>query len=151
MLTGDSENSNLLSQFLEGFNIFCMTPQILLNNLERNPDHLSIHSFTLIIFDECHHAKKEEPYNKVMRKYLSEKLGPSTIKLPQVLKKLFNDTCCIEHNRTKTAIMINTNASFILNFTFYMLTLSLFLWNTGNMHDYCFNVFAFMVNVPVNE
>ena len=133
MLTGDSENSNLLSQFLEGFNIFCMTPQILLNNLERNPDHLSIHSFTLIIFDECHHAKKEEPYNKVMRKYLSEKLGPSTIKLPQVLKKLFNDICCTELNRTKTTIMINTNASFILNFTFYMLTFSLFLWNTGNM------------------
>lgn len=68
-----------------------MTPQILVNNLERNADYNSIHDFTLLIFDECHHTKKDEPYNKVMRLYLQEKLGSSALQLPQVfvLPELF--------------------------------------------------------------
>ena len=83
LLTGDSENSGMLFPLMEGFQIFCMTPQILLNNLDRNSDS-SVSSFTLLLFDECHHTKKDDPYNKVMRRYLMEKFDSPSLELPQV-------------------------------------------------------------------
>ena len=60
-----------------------MTPQILLNNLDRNSDS-SLASFSLLIFDECHHTKKDDPYNKVMRRYLQGKFE-NVPQLPQVV------------------------------------------------------------------
>ena len=82
-MTGEDENSGMLFPLLEGYHIFCMTPQILLNNMERNSDS-SLATFSLLIFDECHHTKKDDPYNKVMRRYLQEKID-TVPQLPQVV------------------------------------------------------------------
>ena len=46
---------------------------------------LDISSISLLIFDECHHAKDNEPYNQIMRIYLNKKLKKKKEVLPQVI------------------------------------------------------------------
>ncbi|XP_061197246.1 antiviral innate immune response receptor RIG-I-like [Saccostrea echinata] len=62
--------------------VIFMTPQILLNNI--NSQQISLQEISLLILDECHHTRKREPYNNVLKQYLTlkreEKHG-----LPQVL------------------------------------------------------------------
>jgi len=73
-----------LSSLIEKYNIIVMTPQILLNALRKN-DIQSLKVFTLMVFDECHHATKEHPYNNIMAVYLDEKyLEDRDYLLPQV-------------------------------------------------------------------
>jgi ERCC4-related helicase len=61
-----------MSSLIEKYDIIVMTPQILLNAL--NKHHVeSLKVFTLMVFDECHHATKEHPYNNIMAVYLDEK------------------------------------------------------------------------------
>jgi ATP-dependent RNA helicase DDX58 len=59
-----------------------MTPQILVDAIKMNS--VSLSQFTLLLFDECHHANKDEPYNVIMGLYLDEKLSGNTTNLPQV-------------------------------------------------------------------
>ena len=82
LVTGESENSMTVHQQLEKNDIMVLTPKILENHLR--PDKIpSLAAFTLIIFDECHHTRKGEPYNSVMKNYLqSKKEGEQG--LPQV-------------------------------------------------------------------
>ncbi|KAJ7460967.1 hypothetical protein B0H11DRAFT_2057580 [Mycena galericulata] len=51
----------------EHHDVFVMTPQIFLNFI--NHSLWSIDKVALIIFDEAHHAKKNHPYNAIMREY----------------------------------------------------------------------------------
>lgn len=45
-----------------------MTPMILENHLERKwLPHLGM--FSMLVFDECHHTRKGEPYNTLMCYY----------------------------------------------------------------------------------
>ncbi|KAK2167333.1 hypothetical protein LSH36_29g03000 [Paralvinella palmiformis] len=74
-----------LSSLIEKYNIIVMTPQILLNALRKN-DIQSLKVFTLMVFDECHHATKEHPYNNIMAVYLDEKyLEDRDYLLPQIV------------------------------------------------------------------
>jgi dsRNA-specific ribonuclease len=50
--------------------IFVMTAQVFLDNLRRSV--ISMNQIALIIFDECHHAKKGHPYNRIMIEFFSE-------------------------------------------------------------------------------
>ncbi|CAG5115396.1 unnamed protein product, partial [Candidula unifasciata] len=92
-LTGDSEDSMHLHFLLKDIDVIVMTPRILENHLKKNClPHLGI--FSMLVFDECHHTRKGEPYNTLMYSYLKTKKliseakenGEVTdIKLPQIV------------------------------------------------------------------
>ncbi|XP_076464368.1 ATP-dependent RNA helicase DHX58-like isoform X2 [Babylonia areolata] len=83
LVTGESENSMTVHHLLDKNDILLLTPKILENHL--TPDKIpSLSAFSLIIFDECHHTRKGEPYNSVMKNYLkSKKQGQQG--LPQIV------------------------------------------------------------------
>ncbi|KAK3594736.1 hypothetical protein CHS0354_014161 [Potamilus streckersoni] len=83
LITGDSEHSTQLDIFLPDCDIICFTPQILFNNLEKQ--NVSLSDFSLMILDECHHTKKDEAYNRLMRKYLMAKVKNNVQILPQIV------------------------------------------------------------------
>ena len=47
------------------FNVLVMTAQIFLNLLSHS--YITLSKVNLLIFDECHHAKKNDPYRKIMQ------------------------------------------------------------------------------------
>lgn len=63
--------------------IFVLTAQILVNALT------SLQHFSLIVFDECHHATKKHMYNEILSRYLDLKMVDPTddSQLPQVVQK----------------------------------------------------------------
>ena len=67
---------------LDNTDVFFMTPQILQNNL--NIGKVRMTDFSLLIFDECHHARKKEPYNMLMKMYMMTRNEQRGAKLPQV-------------------------------------------------------------------
>lgn len=85
------------------YRVLVVTPAILNNYFEASRE-ASISDFTLLIFDECHHAKEGHPYNVLLEKYHkvvwteSGSQNPIRPPLPQVkcvykLKMLINLTC----------------------------------------------------------
>jgi dsRNA-specific ribonuclease len=58
--------------------IFVMTAQVFLDNLRQSV--ISMSQIALIIFDECHHAKKGHPYNRIMIEFFSE-----SVQKPKIL------------------------------------------------------------------
>jgi ATP-dependent RNA helicase DDX58 len=76
-----------LSHVVDVNDILVMTPQILLNALDRKEiDSLGL--FSLLIFDECHWMMKNHPYNKIMADYyidvlLSQTASATPLRLPQ--------------------------------------------------------------------
>ena len=64
------------------------TSDILLNELIMqeltSAKRISLHDITLLIFDECHNARKSNPYAVIMERYLKVKVG-ATGKIPQVI------------------------------------------------------------------
>ncbi|KAK3585486.1 hypothetical protein CHS0354_003334 [Potamilus streckersoni] len=83
LLTGESELSMALHMLLPDCDIFFLTPQILVNNLDKQT--VSLSDFSLMILDECHHTRKDESYNRLMRKYLVAKVKNNVSNLPQIL------------------------------------------------------------------
>lgn len=72
-----------LAMAKETHQVFFMTPQILLNNI--NSQQISLPEISLLIMDECHHTRKREPYNNVMKQYLTlKRRGDKCLPLPQV-------------------------------------------------------------------
>ncbi|XP_060565541.1 antiviral innate immune response receptor RIG-I-like isoform X2 [Ruditapes philippinarum] len=81
-LKGDTDEAMMLNAFLEDYDIFLFTPQILVNNLNKDVKSLSV--FSLMVFDECHHTIRNQPYNTLMKKYLLEKSN-GIKNLPQII------------------------------------------------------------------
>ncbi|XP_050398834.1 ATP-dependent RNA helicase DHX58 [Patella vulgata] len=82
-VTGESELSLQLHNILNHYDILVLTPQILDNHL-RDGKIKSLSVFSLLILDECHHTRKGEPYNNLMKKYLkAKKLKEQN--LPQII------------------------------------------------------------------
>uniref|UniRef100_S4RSA6 RNA helicase n=1 Tax=Petromyzon marinus TaxID=7757 RepID=S4RSA6_PETMA len=67
--------------------VLICTAQILENSLcNLDNEVLDIGVFTLLIIDECHHIQKEAVYNKIMYRYLEDKLKRQKKNLPQILR-----------------------------------------------------------------
>ncbi|GFR96275.1 dicer-like protein 1, partial [Elysia marginata] len=87
-ITSKSKESLSLHMLLPHYSVVVLTPAVLVNHLCGKRALLSegITSFTLLVFDECHHTDKDEPYNDIMQYYLKEKRRPVFRReLPQVV------------------------------------------------------------------
>lgn len=87
-ITGQTEDALKFNLLIEHNDIFVMTPTIFETGLKKGTIKLS--RFSLLIFDECHHVRKEEPYNRIMYYYLKIKIKGNekrNKKLPQVCLK----------------------------------------------------------------
>uniref|UniRef100_A0A2C9L1C0 RNA helicase n=1 Tax=Biomphalaria glabrata TaxID=6526 RepID=A0A2C9L1C0_BIOGL len=85
-ITGDSQDSMNLQSVIKHYDIIVMTPMILQNNVVKTGLRLS--KFSLLVFDECHHTRKGEPYNQLMSSYLFAKLKGSDkakARLPKIV------------------------------------------------------------------
>ncbi|CAL1540807.1 unnamed protein product [Lymnaea stagnalis] len=85
-IIGSTNESLNLKLILNKFDVIVMTPMILVNHLESKT--LRLRHFSLLIFDECHHTRKDEPYNRLMFFYLKAKYkgNPFTkANLPQII------------------------------------------------------------------
>lgn len=72
LLTGESGEPLSLHMLLMYSDVVVMTPQILENHLMKDLlPHLGV--FTMLIFDECHHTRKKDPYHVLMTSYLKMK------------------------------------------------------------------------------
>lgn len=71
-LIGDDRNSLKLDVEAPNLDVIVMTPRILENHLIRNGVE-QLDMFSMLVFDECHHARGDEPYNMLMRYYLKRK------------------------------------------------------------------------------
>ncbi|CAH1791869.1 unnamed protein product, partial [Owenia fusiformis] len=81
-ICGDDDEREMLNDYMHQYDIFVLTPQILENHLEK--ESVKISDFSLFVFDECHHATKEDVYNKIMYRYRKLKLQKAK-DLPQIL------------------------------------------------------------------
>ncbi|XP_052242186.1 antiviral innate immune response receptor RIG-I-like isoform X2 [Dreissena polymorpha] len=86
LATADSEESLALGAFMETVDVFCFTPQILVNNL-KNGSIKRISEFSMLVFDECHHSKGYGPYTRLLHMYLLEKANRTVqnARLPQIV------------------------------------------------------------------
>jgi len=84
LITGETEDSGMLDAFVPEYDILCCTPQILVNNLN-NEKIASLSRFSLLIFDEYHNTRGDEPYARLGRRYLVEKASGQK-NLPQVIE-----------------------------------------------------------------
>ncbi|XP_053375266.1 antiviral innate immune response receptor RIG-I-like isoform X2 [Mercenaria mercenaria] len=83
LITGDEERTKSINMFMQHCDILCFTPQILVNSLDDNLiESLSV--FSLLVLDECHNTRGNEPYAMLMRKYLIEKCTGKK-ELPQIV------------------------------------------------------------------
>ncbi|XP_022094381.1 probable ATP-dependent RNA helicase DDX58 isoform X2 [Acanthaster planci] len=87
-LSGEMSNCGSLVDLLEEHDVLVMTAQILLNELKGTKDdneRMELSSIGLLIFDECHHCQKGDPYNRIMAYYRDMKLSSPATPRPQVL------------------------------------------------------------------
>jgi len=74
--------------------IIFATPQVVKNDLESGI--LSLKAFSLLVFDECHRARKEYAYTDVAKKYVVEAPWPITLGMtasPGADKKKIGEIC----------------------------------------------------------
>eukprot|EP00904_Undaria_pinnatifida_P002230 jgi/Undpi1/12007/HiC_scaffold_4.g01706.m1 len=85
---------------MDGTEVLVMTPNALLNLLHRGKDYLALDDVGVLVFDECHKARKKHPYARVMGFY--KELLKNGKPLPKVvvgeleglLRMLFSRTMC---------------------------------------------------------
>ncbi|KAI5096188.1 putative ATP-dependent RNA helicase DDX58, partial [Silurus meridionalis] len=81
---GEMANINLRTQVASS-DVLVMTPQILVNGLQRG-DVTSLNTFTLLLLDECHNTTGKHPYKNIMSIYTDIKhTNNNTHSLPQVV------------------------------------------------------------------
>uniref|UniRef100_U3ERF7 RNA helicase n=1 Tax=Micrurus fulvius TaxID=8637 RepID=U3ERF7_MICFL len=84
-ICGENASSTSADIVIQKNDIIVMTPQTLLNSLNNNGTIISLSTFTLMIFDECHNTMGNNPYNMLMFKYLDLKLKQGAHLLPQIV------------------------------------------------------------------
>ena len=93
-ISGANSTEIPLKFLLQHHNVVVMTAQILVNALKSDVrgERVDLKDISLLLFDECHHAHKEHPYNSIMENYLALKAQAGhQHSLPQVrLETPFN-------------------------------------------------------------
>uniref|UniRef100_A0A8C5SZI1 RNA helicase n=1 Tax=Laticauda laticaudata TaxID=8630 RepID=A0A8C5SZI1_LATLA len=84
-ICGENASSTPADIVIQQNDIIVMTPQTLLNSLNNKRTNISLSTFTLMIFDECHNTRGNNPYNMLMFKYLDLKLKQRACSLPQIV------------------------------------------------------------------
>jgi Fanconi anemia group M protein len=69
VLTGKTNPAYRIEAWQRDSRLYLATPQVVANDLERG---LSLEKFSLLVFDECHRARKNYAYTKVARAYMSQ-------------------------------------------------------------------------------
>uniref|UniRef100_A0A2C9KL86 RNA helicase n=1 Tax=Biomphalaria glabrata TaxID=6526 RepID=A0A2C9KL86_BIOGL len=86
-VTSENDYSMSLNMILSGYDVVVMTPKILENHFRKSYLHIS--DFSVLVFDECHHTHKKEPYLNLMSFYLKAKKQSSAeeskVSLPQII------------------------------------------------------------------
>jgi Fanconi anemia group M protein len=75
--------------------IIFATPQVVKNDLAENAQ-LTLKDFSLLVFDECHRARKEYAYTDVARKYVEQSAWPMILGMtasPGADKKKIEEIC----------------------------------------------------------
>jgi ATP-dependent RNA helicase DDX58 len=72
-LSGDQDGKLPVVDLLLEYQVLVMTPQVMENALLAEGVVL-LRSFSLMIFDECHHTTKNHPYNAIMAHYIDQSL-----------------------------------------------------------------------------
>lgn len=91
-ISGANSTEIPLKILLQHDHVVVMTAQILVNALksEVKGERVELKDISLLLFDECHHAHKEHPYNSIMEKYLALKAQAGhQHRLPQVWRISF--------------------------------------------------------------
>lgn len=79
---GSLGEGQYLEDFLKKYDIVVVTAQIVVNALRNND--VKLEKLGLIVFDECHHANLEHPYNQLMKFYHKKNMDGCK-QLPQIL------------------------------------------------------------------
>ncbi|KAH3710610.1 hypothetical protein DPMN_070099 [Dreissena polymorpha] len=82
LISSEMDAFTNMAAFLPNNDILCLTPQILLNNIDKGSVQLS--DFSLLILDECHHTSGNLPYANLGRRYIVEK-NKNVNNLPQIV------------------------------------------------------------------
>ncbi|NWV41652.1 DHX58 helicase, partial [Grantiella picta] len=85
-ISGDTSHKAFFSGLVKRSDVVICTAQILQNALVSTEEdmHVELTDFSLLVIDECHHTHKDAVYNKIMLRYLQQKLSGEQ-DLPQVL------------------------------------------------------------------
>ena len=86
-ISGANSTEIPLKYLLQSHKVVVMTAQILVNalNSKTKEERVNLSDISLLLFDECHHADKEHPYNRIMEMYLALKnQAGNQHSLPQV-------------------------------------------------------------------
>uniref|UniRef100_A0A8C7N6R7 RNA helicase n=1 Tax=Oncorhynchus kisutch TaxID=8019 RepID=A0A8C7N6R7_ONCKI len=85
-ISGDCDQKDFFGCEVKNSDLVICTAQILENALTNQEEgkHVELSQFTLLIIDECHHTHKEGVYNKIMGRYVAQKLKGER-RLPQIL------------------------------------------------------------------
>lgn len=62
--------------------VLVMTPNALLNLLHRGREYMSLKDVGVLVFDECHQARKKHPYARIMAFYMD--LKTRGLRVPKV-------------------------------------------------------------------
>ena len=78
--TGDM--NNLVADSIKTNNITVCTAGKLFDEVRKG--RVKLDEVTLMVFDECHHTRKDHPYARLMQLYLDEKFEENN-QLPQII------------------------------------------------------------------
>ncbi|KAK9768192.1 Dicer-like protein 1 [Basidiobolus ranarum] len=95
----DSWNIEKWRQEFREAEVMVMTAQILLNIMRHG--FISMKEINLLVFDECHHARKNHPYNLIMREFYDRSL-------PMERPKIFGMTA--SPNSSKTGVSFSASS-----------------------------------------
>ncbi|CAH1258806.1 DDX58 [Branchiostoma lanceolatum] len=82
-LSGEAAADIPVGETLPDYDVIILTAQVLENALR--DELISLDTFSMLIFDECHHCQKNDPYNAIMTRYIKQKVEKSGTRLPQII------------------------------------------------------------------